>query len=491
MKLGNLIDGAGIISCTVDLSDDISTVVSNADGVSKRSLFVCRRGSKHDSHFDIPLAMAHGCACVVSENSAVLRLGIPAVLVYDIRHAEAVIYSNFYKNPAEKLNIIAVTGTNGKSSVCGILKAIAEKCGETTGVIGTLGAYIGDRRLEETGEGPATTPSPEEFYRLLSKMYTAGVRSVCLEASSHALDQRRLDGITAEVGVFTNLSRDHLEYHVSMNEYLKAKLRLFDLSERCFANADDPSFAEVLKTERSRKITAFSADAGKSSIAEYCALKTENHGIDGVSYRLSYPGGNIGIVTPMPGKYALYNTLAAASASIAVGRPPDKVAEAIASFRGVRGRMEKIVSDVDFGLTVFIDYAHTPDALAGAIATLRSIGKQRRLVVLFGCGGDRDAGKRRIMGHIASSLADIVIITDDNPRTEDPARIRADIIEGMDGPAEIKEIPDRKSAIEYAIKNAHPKDVILLAGKGHEEYEITSSGKRPFSERDEVLRLLG
>ena len=491
MRLSDLLTGADVLYSSAELSLEIPSVVSRADRAVGGSLFVARRGAKYDATADIPLAVSRGASAVVIDKTAVMPDGVPTVVVGDIRHAEAVIYANFYAVTAGNPRIIAVTGTNGKTSVCGLLRAIGTECSVTVGIIGTRGAFVGDRMIYAPCENaPSTTPSADVLYGLLASMRHSGADAVFMEASSQALAENRLDGIRASVGVFTNLSRDHLDYHKTMEDYLASKMRLFGLSDVCLTNADDPCFGEIAGMMNGRELLSFSCTSSSYANAEYRACDIEDRREDGLSYRLLYPFGEVAVTTRMIGQFALYNTAAAMSAAIAFGFDPEKAASAIGKYSGTCGRMEKIIGQETCGFSVFIDYAHTPDALAGAITSLRQI-TDGRLAVLFGCGGERDPGKRAMMGHIASVLADTVIITDDNPRSEDPAAIRNAILSGADGKAETVVIPGRRAAIEYALSFAEDGDVILLAGKGHEDYEITSDGKHPFSERDIVLSLIG
>lgn len=491
MRLGNLINGAGVVYSSADLSTDIVSVVSRAELAVGGSVFVARKGAKYDATADIPFALSRGASAVMVDGTSSVPDGTPTLVVGDILHAEAVVYANFYGISCDKPSVIAVTGTNGKTSVCGLLRAIAEESGMAAGMIGTPGGFVGDRMIySPAADAPSTTPPPAELYRLLAAMRDMGATSVFMEASSHALAERRLDGIKVKAGIFTNLSRDHLDYHGTMENYLASKMRLFDIAEICLANADDPLFDKIKASKNDREILSFSCIPENYANAEYRACDIIDRGADGLAYRLLFPSGEFGISTPMIGRFALNNTLAAASGMLACGYDPPAVSSAIAKYSGTNGRMEKIVSEAEYGFSVYIDYAHTPDALSGAINALREI-MNGRIVVLFGCGGERDRGKRPIMGHIASALADKVIVTDDNPRSEDPSAIRSEILSGADGGAETVCIPNRRTAIEYAVLSASEGDTILLAGKGHEDYEITSDGKHPFSERDIVLSLLG
>ena len=388
------------------------------------------------------------------------------------RRKEALMWQKKTDSPQNGLRLVAVTGTNGKTSVSSLLAQLLRASGEKTGLIGTIACSDGER------ETPAsyTTPPPAILYPMLAEMAKNGVRTVVLEASSHALSQERLFGLTFALAVFTNLTRDHLDYHGSRDAYLAAKAKLFAASQNALINADDAAAKEM----------AFHT-AGN---VYYCSAKEKNAEFfieaplcrsAGITLTLDAMGEAISAQTPLIGDFNVTNVAEALAAAYLLGVPKARLIRAASSLKAPSGRLERLENTGD--ITIFIDYAHTPDALEKALTALRPHSK--KLTVLFGAGGDRDVGKRAEMGKIAETLADLVIVTDDNPRSEDPEHIRRDILSGMKKENHVV-LPDRRRAIEFAVQNAAAGETILLAGKGHEEYIIDRIGKHDFSERQIV-----
>ncbi|NLK39716.1 MAG: UDP-N-acetylmuramoyl-L-alanyl-D-glutamate--2,6-diaminopimelate ligase [Clostridiales bacterium] len=381
--------------------------------------------------------------------------------------------------------MIAVTGTNGKTSTSFMLRAIFEQAGYKTGLIGTVRCLIGDReyRLPDDATDAdnlqtMTTPDPELLYRILREMADEGVQVVILEASSHALALSKLDPIHFRGGIFTNLSPEHLDFHSNFEDYLSSKARLFSMCDIGVFNIDDIYVSHVMQKAPCRRVTCSTTLA-----SDYRASEIEGRLLDGVEYKLVNRQRTFKIKSMIPGLFTVYNTLVAAAMALEMGVDFLTVKSALQKLPGVDGRLERVyLHGAPF--SVFIDYAHTPEAMKNLIETVRGFcGDDQRIVVLFGCGGDRDKGKRAPMGKIASKLGDFAIITSDNSRSEPPAAIIRDIMQGVDKKRPHMVIENRREAIEYTIKNARPGDVILLVGKGHETYEINSSGKHPFNER--------
>ena len=454
----------------------ISFLTPDPERVREQTLYLCIRGFHRDGHDALPSALKRGAvACVIGEDrpdaAAMLReRGIPFAVVPNDREAEAILTSRFYSDPWKEMKITAVTGTNGKTSVVSMLSSIYETAGCRTATIGTL-------------TGAMTTPDPAELYPLLAEYRKSGVTHVFMEASSHALALYKLAPIRFDTAVFTNLSPEHLDFHRTMEEYAAAKAKLFAQAERSLLNADDP-YATVMAEAAAKDVYLCSA---KEHPADFSARGITHNGAYGISYDFAATDRRFRIRSPIPGQFTVMNTLQAAAKADLDGIPQDVIRGALCRFCGVKGRLERIsLPTRDF--SVYIDFAHTPDALRNILLTLRSLMQpSQRLVLLFGCGGDRDKAKRPMMGQIASQLSDFVIVTSDNSRSETPSAIIADILEGFDEHTSHTVIENRAEAIRYAVESADIGDVILLAGKGHEEYQISSDGKHPFSERELVI----
>ncbi len=439
-------------------------------------LYVCISGFHRDGHEAIESALLSGAvACLVAEDhpdviAFLEHRQVPYLVLPDTRKGEAVFTSRFFGDPWKHLHITAVTGTNGKTTVVSMLHAIYTMAGYKTAMIGTL-------------TGKLTTPDPAELYPLLAKLRMEGVTHVFMEASSHALSLGKLAPIRFDAVIFTNLTPEHLDFHAGMEDYAASKALAIRQAQRVILNADD-SYASFMASHAVGQIFTCSAN-GKP--ADFVAIHPVFNGCYGSSYDLLTTDLLFRITTPIPGTFTVMNTMEAAAAALTDGIPKDIIRGAIGGFQGVKGRLERIpLPTSDYA--VYIDFAHTPDALENILRTARGFmtGKQR-LVLLFGCGGDRDKSKRSVMGHIASQLADFVIVTADNSRSERTADIMAAILSGFDGNASHTVIESRREAIIYAITSALPGDVILLCGKGHEEYEIMGTDIHPFSEREIVL----
>ena len=448
------------------LSADSRSIVPGA-------VYVAVRGSQADGHRFVGDAVRRGAAAVVVETPGLP--GVPEIVVRDGRRAALALGAAWYGHPSRKLSLIGVTGTNGKTTTTGLIRHLLNATG-TSGSIGTLGAFDGRDEAVLSTAGTLTTPGPIDLQATLAALVERSVDRVTMEASSHSLDQGRLDGLRFAAGVFTNLTRDHLDYHGTMESYLAAKLKLGGmLTERGVevVNLDDTAWA-VLPVS-SRRVT-FGLHAAADVRATGVVLDAA-----GSRFRLEGCFGTAEVSLPLLGDFNVANALAAAACALGLGMSLTQVAARLSTSPQVPGRME-LLSETP--CVVLRDYAHTPDALQRALATLRPL-TRGRLVVVFGCGGDRDKGKRPIMGRIAAEGSDVALVTSDNPRTEDPVAIIDDIEQGMGGVAHLR-IVDRLEAIHTALGQARPGDTILLAGKGHETYQILGTEKVPFDEREIV-----
>jgi UDP-N-acetylmuramoyl-L-alanyl-D-glutamate--2,6-diaminopimelate ligase len=455
-----------------------SALTVDSRSVRPGAVYLAVRGSQADGHRFVPEAVRRGAAAVIVEAPA--GSGLPEIVVRDGRRSALALGAAWFGHPARRLTFVGVTGTNGKTTTTGLIRHLLN-AGGTSGSIGTLGAFDGRGEPVVSTAGTLTTPGPIDLQATFATLLARGVERVTMEASSHSLDQGRLDGLVFAAGVFTNLTHDHLDYHGTMEAYLVAKLKLGSmLAENGVevVNLDDPAWG-VLPT-RSRRVT-FGLHSAADVRAEDVVLDAS-----GSRFRLGGCFGTAEVALPLLGDFNIANAMAAAGCALGLAVPLAEVAARLSAAPQVPGRMERL-SEVP--CTVLRDYAHTPDALERALATLRPL-TAGRLVVVFGCGGDRDKEKRPVMGRIAAERADVAIVTSDNPRTESPEAIIDDIERGMGGIAHIR-IPDRLTAIHAALEQARPGDTLLLAGKGHEDYQILGTEKVPFDEREIVRRAVG
>lgn len=408
--------------------------------------------------------------------------GLPQVIVSpDPRRDYALLAANYFGHPADQLVMIGVTGTNGKTTTTHIIKAMLEHCDDgierKVGLIGTNENKIGQKSLP----AQRTTPDAFDLQSLLVQMVEASCTHVVMEVSSHGLVQHRSAGITFQVGIFTNLSQDHLDYHHSMEEYEAAKKKLFLQSKTSVLNLDDPAGRRYLQELQGMKQQYFTYSENKyyaNLYAKNIQLSSQSVDFDCIHQQMEIP-----VSLPIPGGFSLYNALAALTCGLALDLPLEKLCNTFPHIKGVKGRVEVVPTSADF--TIIIDYAHTPNALENILLTARNFTKNR-LICLFGCGGNRDTSKRKAMGEIAEDLADVVVVTSDNPRFEVPEEIIAQILEGMPQEKEIEIIPNRKEAIFWALSQGKPGDVILLAGKGHECYQEIKGKKIQMDERELV-----
>ncbi|HKE92303.1 MAG TPA: UDP-N-acetylmuramoyl-L-alanyl-D-glutamate--2,6-diaminopimelate ligase [Gemmatimonadales bacterium] len=441
-------------------------------------LFCAIRGAVEDGHRYLPRALEAGAAAALVEQPQPVLL--PQVVVADGRRAAAVAAELWYGHPAAQLDLIGVTGTNGKTTTVTLARHVLGAV-EPMGSIGTLGAFAPDGAAVASEAGNLTTPGPIDLQATLAGLVKQGARGVAMEVSSHSLDQGRVDGLQFKAAVFTNLTRDHLDYHRTIEEYFRAKSRLVDFVAPdgvLVSNSDDPSWLRLRRNSGQRRVT-FGETSG-----DVTARKVSSDAA-GSRFELVTPLGSAAVRLPLLGRFNVANALGVAAAAWAMGVPVEEIAERLTNAPQVPGRMERIASRP---CTVLRDYAHTPDALERALDAVRPV-TAKQLIVVFGAGGDRDRGKRAPMGEIAVRLGDVAIATSDNPRTEDPERILDEVEAGMSGKPHHR-VADRREAIALALSLAGPGDTVLLAGKGHETYQVIGTVKQPFDER-EIIRELG
>ena len=478
MKLKTLIGQDGQVDARF-AALDVTGITADSRKVTPGSLFVAVPGTKADGLAYVPQALAAGAAVIMAERAPEsLPDGVAFVRAENARRALALAAARFY--PRQPAVIAAVTGTSGKTSVAAFSRQIWAALGCKAASIGTIGLVT----PTETTYGALTTPDPVALAQLLDRLAGEGVSHLALEASSHGLDQHRLDGVRVTVGGFTNLSRDHMDYHPTVEAYLAAKLLLFErivaADGAAVIDADHEHADAVVAAARKRGLRLFTV--GRKGDA----IRLVDAEIDGFSQtlRIEHAGRSYRVRLPLVGAFQVENALVAAGMAIATGSDPAAVFAALEGLEGAKGRLE--LAGQRNGAPIFIDYAHKPDALAKALDALRPYAK-RRLVVVFGAGGDRDQGKRPLMGEIAADKADVVIVTDDNPRSEDPAAIRAAILAAAPGATEIG---DRAQAIRHAIAALAPGDALVIAGKGHESGQIVGDRTLPFSDHEAVAAAL-
>ena len=464
MKLSELFAGAEISETNIkDFGIDIKGVKTDSNEVSEGDIFISLAGQTTDGHRYITEAIERRAAVIVIENKRCSG-SFPYIRVPSSRRLYALVWNNISKDPSKDIELIAVTGTNGKSSVVSMISHILETAGFKSAVIGTLNSNL-------------TTPDPPELYPRLRELAENGYKYAVLEASSHALELEKLSMLRFKAGVFTNLTRDHLDFHNTMYSYARAKSKLFDLSDICIYNYDDKYSPEIIKNAKTKKLS-FSPD---NTEADFIS-KNIKLGLGNSEFEFLTKGELFHIKTNLTGRYNVSNALCAASCAYTLGVDKKLIKAAFQSFTGIKGRMEQVETESRDYL-VFIDYAHTPNALESLLSSLKEVKKEdQRLVCIFGCGGNRDKGKRAEMGAIATGIADFTVITSDNPRNEDPYLIIRDIVSGIKTRSNHLVIVNRKQAIRYAVHSAKKGDILVFCGKGHECYEINGSKKTEFNE---------
>ncbi|MGN0532157.1 MAG: UDP-N-acetylmuramoyl-L-alanyl-D-glutamate--2,6-diaminopimelate ligase [Eubacterium sp.] len=474
MKLSQILDGIEVKNQYVDA--DVIDITSDSRKVEQGYLFVCIKGASFDGHSVAEQMLEQGAVAVVVERD----LGIDnQVIVDSTRDVLSAICANYFGNPAKELKLIGLTGTNGKTTTTFLIKQILENMGKKVGLVGTVQNMVGD----EVYPAHYTTPDPHELQYLFRMMVDAGCEYCVMEVSSQALAQGRVNGVHFLLGAFTNLTQDHLDYHKTWDNYFNSKRILFENCDIAVTNIDDENGQKIVADLPCKTVT-YSVD---NNVADYTA-KNVAFLTNGVRYELVCD--KIGRVScPIPGRFSVYNSLCAVSVALALGFDFNDVLISISNCKGVKGRIEVVPTDTDY--TVIIDYAHSPDGLENIISSLKEIAKGR-VVTLFGCGGDRDRTKRPKMGKIAADLSDFCIVTSDNPRSEDAGKIIEDVLEGMkDTKTPYVVVENRRDAIAWALNNAQKDDIILLAGKGHETYQILPTGTIHFDERELVAQVLG
>jgi len=457
----------------------VQHLTADSRQVMPETLFVALRGVHTDGHRFLDEALDRGATVLVVEElpgalqERVQQAGCTVVKVPNSRQAFALLASAYYGHPGQRLRLIGITGTNGKTTTSYIIESILRAAGKAVGVIGTVSNRFGTQEIPST----YTTPDALELHHLLAQMVAANLNYAVMEVSSHALDQERVWGCRFEAAVFTNLSRDHYDYHGTMEAYFAAKARLFQELPCVWhvLNLDDPYGQRLLHMSRARLLTY--ALEGEATFKPAAV----RHGLDGIRLTLSTTKGQLEIASPLVGRHNVYNLLAGIAVAIALDIDAGAIIQGIAQLQRVPGRLERVDRGQEFA--VFVDYAHTPDALEKVLQLVRAE-TTGRLITVFGCGGDRDPGKRPLMGKVATRLSDYTIITSDNPRTEDPQRIIDAIITGVESTADYIALPDRQEAIEHAIAMAQPRDTIVIAGKGHEDYQILGQTRRHFDDRE-------
>lgn len=469
----------GILETRGNLITEIKNLISDSREKTENGLFFCISGARFDAHKFAPQAAENGCVAFVVEKP--LDIDSPQIIVENVRSAMAYISSAFFGHPAREIRMIGVCGTKGKTTTSFLMKAILEKAGFKTGLIGTTGNMIGEKRIKSN----LTTPDPIDLHRCLRQMRDEGVEAVSMEISAHAVDMHRLDGVTFEAACYTNFSQDHLDYFGTMENYFHAKKDFFMHGQVLNAamNSDEDTSARIIEDIKVPYLTF-----GISSDSDMYAREIEISE-NGVSFTIHLRNlEHVPVNMHLTGMFNVYNALAAASLAMIMGIDLSAIRDGLESVENVPGRVEML--DTNTPYKVILDYSHSPDALENILTTVRTF-TRNRLIVLFGCGGDRDQGKRPIMGEIGGRLADFSILTSDNPRTEDPDAILRSIEKGIQKTeGKYIVIENRREAIRYALDMGQDGDVIILAGKGHETYQDIMGVKRPFDEKIIVKELL-
>ncbi len=482
MELAAALTGAEIPLASGHL--EISRITSDSRRVEPGDLFVAIRGARFDGLEHVGDAIRRGACAIVCDRPAPGGVKAPWIVTPAPRRALAQLAARLAGEPAEKLVLAGVTGTNGKTSTTALLEAILALRYGRAGFLGTIGYRTPRRQVE----ADRTTPDATVIQELLAEMVSDGVQAAAMEVSSHALALDRVEGCRFDVAVFTNLTRDHLDFHGDMESYYAAKKRLFDLRKRgasAVVNADDP-YGRRLLSEAAPPVASFSpsgAEADFRAEAARCDLS-------GVAFELAFPGGRIRLASPLLGRFQISNVLAAAAASLCLAVPAADIAAAVARVLTVPGRLERVEAGQSY--PILVDYAHTPDALQRLLEAVREL-TEKKILLVFGCGGDRDRGKRAPMGEIAGRLSDIAIVTSDNPRSENPEAIIREVETGLvaSGATKYLKIVDRREAIRQAIDLANPGTVVVIAGKGHETTQIIGSIEIPFDDRRVAAELAG
>lgn len=483
MILSTLCKTAGL-NCPVGAEQtEVSGICTDSQKLTSGQLFVCLKGTKTDGHAYLQDAADRGaCAAVIAEDYAgEIPEGLFTVRARDTRAAVAYLMDAWCKNPSSKMKFVGVTGTNGKTSVSWMLYELLRYAQIPCALIGTVKCEgpAGVFPKDESGTANMTTPDPEVLYPMLAELAEQGTEIVVMEVTSHALCMERCAPIRFDLGIFTNVTRDHLDFHGSPEAYFAAKKKLLDQSESVLLNVDDARLATLRASRPGGVYTCSAASTHTDFYAQEVSVS-----FSGVKYNLVSPNARVRVACGFGGRFSVINSVEAVAAALLLGVKAQKIKDGMPSLPPVPGRMERVCLPADADFSVLIDYAHTPDALESLLRAVHGLKKRaQRVVLVFGCGGDRDRGKRAQMGQIASRYADYVVITADNSRTEPTSDIIADILKGVDRRSHYRVIQDRREAIRHVIAHAKRGDVILLAGKGHENYEIKQNQRLAFDEK--------
>ena len=479
MLLKDLLKDLKEVKVTGSIMAQVESLYYDSRTVTPGSLFFCIKGFNTDGHQYAVEAVGRGARIVVLEQDLPLPESVVKVFVRDSREAMGLIAKAYFGHASDTMDLIGITGTNGKTTTTYLVKSILEVMGRKVGLIGTIVNLIGDARIQ----ADRTTPESLDLHRLFHRMASEGVEAAAVEVSSHSLALKRVAGCTFETGIFTNLTQDHLDFHGTLDHYRQAKAKLFDQARTAVINVDDESGRQI---QGDLKIPAVTYGIQRPAMVYARDLEITARG---VSFDLYLEGEKISVQLGIPGIFSVYNAMGAAAACMAMGVPSEAILKGLQSVQEVPGRFERLDTDTDY--TVILDYAHTPDGLENILKTAREMTSER-VLTLFGCGGDRDASKRPIMGEVAGRYSDYCIVTSDNPRTEDPMSIIGDILPGIQKTAcPYAVVENRREAIAHALKACRSEDVLILAGKGHETYQIIQGKTYPFDEKQIVAELLG
>lgn len=476
MRISEFLHGVRIIDTNVSPDCEFDGLTHDSRQANAKTPFICLSGEREDGHEFIRYAEKRGATVICSRLPC--NYHGKYILCHDTRSSDALIHANLHHNPQRRLKVIGVTGTNGKTSVCHMLYSILQASGVKCAMSGTVGNYIGGKKYESS----MTTPMPCELYGLMDLAVSKGDEYFITEVSSHSLEYNKFAPVVFTLSLFTNLTPEHLDFHKTMENYMASKGKLFEKSVISLINMDD-SYYKYMYHKSSCLKYLYSI---KNNSADYLAVNRRDIGSCGVEYDMLSDNEIVHIISGIPGEFTVSNTLAAAAGARLLGIECRDVAFGLRTMRGVPGRMERVSEGCDFD--VFIDYAHTPDALENILKSVRNFaGDSRKVWVLFGCGGDRDKTKRSVMGSIAKRLADRVIVTSDNSRSEEPSDIIKDILSGIDSMDGVTVIENRSQALVFAVDELQSGDILIVAGKGHEGYEIDKKGKHCFNEK-EILK---
>ncbi len=485
MRLLELLNGTRVIGGERNLIKNVEGIFSDSRNAIKNGAFVAIKGEKRDGNNYIDKVIDQGAIAVITNDYKTFKKYECAVLVENAREALSYMWRNYYNNPTKNMKVVAITGTNGKTSCAYHLYSILKNAGKSRALISTIETLINDKRLDLGGgsevldiSAAMTTPDPEKLFYAFNQMKEAGVEYVVMEASSHALEQEKLSSIHIDYAIFTNLSEEHLDFHKNMENYFMAKQRLFLKDTIGIINIDD-KYGKRIKIPNGEGVSCSKNKKSNFYVENLSFLE------NGYEYFLCFKDKRVKIKGRLQGEHSVYNSLLSASCAISMGIDEKSVIQGIYSLCTVPGRLEKIE-----GHRIYIDYAHTPMAMEKILLQLKSKSSCGRLIALFGCGGDRDKSKRPKMAKIASEYADLCIITNDNSRTESPIAIIRDILEGMSDECDYVVIPNREKAIFYGISRMKSEDTLVLFGKGHEKYEIDKNGMHYFDEREIIRRAL-